>query len=84
MFVYCSRNFPQFSDDDDMDSDLAIDDLDSKMDSLRPMFPARSDMEIKQALLDANGDAERAIDLLIGLGIVNKVTPHSILILTVG
>ncbi|KAL4233687.1 ATP-dependent helicase smarcad1 [Mactra antiquata] len=62
------RTFPQFSDDSDSEDVGVIDDLDKKMESLRPMFPARSEKEVKQALLDANGDRDRAIDLLIGLG----------------
>lgn len=42
-----------------------IDDFDGKMDSLRDMFSTKSDKEIKSALLDTNGDVEKAIDILV-------------------
>ena len=70
MFFISGRTYPTFpesdDDDDDDDDDVAIiEDFDGKMDSLRQMFSIKPDQEIKSALLDATGDVEKAIDILV-------------------
>ncbi|XP_053396999.1 SWI/SNF-related matrix-associated actin-dependent regulator of chromatin subfamily A containing DEAD/H box 1A-like [Mercenaria mercenaria] len=59
------RTYPTFPDDSDDDDVAIIDDFDGKMESLRQMFSIKTDEEIKSALLDATGDVEKAIDILV-------------------
>lgn len=62
------RKYPTFEEEDSDDDVAIIEDLDTKMESLRSMFSTRSDRDIKSALLEANGDVETCIDILVGLG----------------
>ena len=62
------RRFRTSSDDSGDDVVIIDEDLEEKMSYLRTMFPGKSDNDMQQALLNVNGDVERAIDVLISAG----------------
>ena len=46
---------------------VSIPEYESKLNSLRQMFQARKEEDIREGLIDGNGDVENAIDIIIGL-----------------
>ena len=63
-FVTRKYKFPSMASDSD-DDEVTIEDMDNKMASIRAMFPVKSESELKKALMEASGEVEKAIDILM-------------------